>query len=260
MAELTGRAVSELTAATSLGDSDLFALSQGGSSKKLPASVLKASVLAAAIRNDLGNQTISASGDGTEINIVNTTNNAKVRVLASAEGGNLRLEKGLAHCEIDTSGMNASGTGYTRLYLNDGTSTELTKLFQFKQDGSFVDGNGISTTTLNTNIRAVSQYTYDNTMATFVETITGTNTRLFRKNKDIIVNYQGQVKTHAAGDTLFTFNTGYRSPFLFFVPFVTTTGGYGALSVNTNGEVKVSSIQGGTTAGAVLAHFSFLIA
>lgn len=40
MAELTGKAISELPAATTIGDSDLLALSQGGASKKITPSVL----------------------------------------------------------------------------------------------------------------------------------------------------------------------------------------------------------------------------
>lgn len=40
MAELTGKAVSELPAATTIGDSDLLALSQGGASKKITPPVL----------------------------------------------------------------------------------------------------------------------------------------------------------------------------------------------------------------------------
>ena len=41
MAELTGKAISELTAATSLTDNDLFALSQNGASKKLTVQTLR---------------------------------------------------------------------------------------------------------------------------------------------------------------------------------------------------------------------------
>lgn len=40
MAELTGKAISELPAATSIGDSDLLTLSQGGASKKITPPVL----------------------------------------------------------------------------------------------------------------------------------------------------------------------------------------------------------------------------
>lgn len=45
MAELTGKAVSELPAATTIGDSDLLALSQGGASKKITPPILLTGVM-----------------------------------------------------------------------------------------------------------------------------------------------------------------------------------------------------------------------
>lgn len=73
------------------------------------------------------------------------------QIKADGEGGNLRLNRPNGHLEIDGSTLNGDGTGRARLYLGDST-TELTKQFQFKEDGSFVDGNNVSTTTLNTTL------------------------------------------------------------------------------------------------------------
>lgn len=44
MAELTGKTISELPSATTLADADLFAVSAGGSSKKLPWANLKSAI------------------------------------------------------------------------------------------------------------------------------------------------------------------------------------------------------------------------
>lgn len=196
-------------------------------------------------------QTIQSSGSSCELNIKNGDGtNSAVQIMANAtEGGNIRLEKGLAHAELDTSAMNSSGTGSVRLYLNDGTSSEVTKSFLFKQDGSFTDGNGVNT-------KNFQNFVYNN-VASFTEDISGTNTRFLRKDelKMLIINYQGESKTHAAGDVLFTLNTGYRPAYLFYVPFVVGNTGYGLLAVQTSGAVTVSTVANGSTAGRIYAHF-----
>lgn len=300
-----------------------------------------------------GNLTVATSGASSRVDAKTGTDN-KASLYSNAEGGNLRLEKGLAHAEMDTNSMNSAGTGAVRLYLNDGTATEVTKQFLFKQDGSFTDGNGVNTGTLNSekvsksgdtmtgdlqtkssnieinelsnawgnasvylndknnarmaSIRAfhftngmggiqigghngstenvlrlmvnssgersvgvsdsaawrsalgIEPYSINNSVATFTEDITGTNTRIIIKNRTVIANYQGESKTHAAGDTLFTFNSGYRPGYLFYVPFVINNTGYGVLSINSDGAVKVSTINGGTTAGRIYAQFTFPLA
>lgn len=79
---------------------------------------------------------------GSIISAENGTNKALIR--ADAEGGNLRLEKANGcHAEIDTAMMNGTN-GYVRLYIGN-AGTELTKNFDFNEDGSFTDGNGKNT-------------------------------------------------------------------------------------------------------------------
>jgi hypothetical protein len=66
------------------------------------------------------------------------------RLWADGEGGNLRLINDGRFLELDGCTLNSTDTGSARLYIGDAT-TEVKKMFQFKQDGSFADGNGNST-------------------------------------------------------------------------------------------------------------------
>lgn len=73
-----------------------------------------------------------------------STGNNLAEFYANSEGGNIRLTKGndTAHMELDTNDMNGSN-GFLRLYLGK-SGSELAKQFKFREDGNFVDGNGIS--------------------------------------------------------------------------------------------------------------------
>lgn len=101
-----------------------------------------------AIKDNVAAQTISGSAASANLQIKNNASGA-VKLVANNEGGNLRLEKGKMHVELDTNGMSADGTGFSRLYLNNNESSEIDKTFIFRQDGSFTDGNGVNTGTLN---------------------------------------------------------------------------------------------------------------
>lgn len=76
------------------------------------------------------------------------TSQGKVQIACNSEGGNVRLTKitsdGLdPHIEIDTCLMNGSN-GYARLYIGN-SKNEAYTVFNFCEDGSFIDGNGINT-------------------------------------------------------------------------------------------------------------------
>ena len=101
-----------------------------------------------AIKDNVAAQTISGSTASANLKIKNNASGA-VKLTADNEGGNLRLEKGKMHVELDTNDMSTDGTGYSRLYLNSNESSEINKSFMFRQDGSFTDGNGVNTGTLN---------------------------------------------------------------------------------------------------------------
>ena len=92
---------------------------------------------------------------------------------------------------------------------------------------------------------------------TFTETISGTNTHIYYKAGVLYIFYQGESKTHAAADVLFTLPSGYRPPNQLYVPFIINNSGYGNIVMNTNGTVQVNNLYGGSTAGRV--YFSAAI-
>ena len=76
------------------------------------------------------------------------TSQGKVQIACNSEGGNVRLTKitsdGLdPHIEIDTCMMNGKD-GSARLYIGNSNSEAYTG-FNFCEDGSFQDGNGVNT-------------------------------------------------------------------------------------------------------------------
>lgn len=82
---------------------------------------------------------------GVRVTQVNSqTGNNYAEITADQEGGNLRLSKanGTKILELDTNDMNGSN-GNARLMLGDSTNGAK-KMFLFKENGDFVDGNGNS--------------------------------------------------------------------------------------------------------------------
>lgn len=97
-------------------------------------------------------------------------------------------------------------------------------------------------------------------LCTFTENVTGTNTRIHLKGNVVYVYYQGESKTHAANDVLFTLPAGYRPSGLIYAPFVINNTGYGNIAVDdVTGNVFINQVANGGTAGRVYAMFSFCI-
>lgn len=94
---------------------------------------------------------------------------------------------------------------------------------------------------------------------TFNETITGTNTKIYIKNNVVFVNYQGETKTHASGDVLFTLPVGYRPKNLLYTPFVVNGTTFGNFEIATNGQAKINQINDTTANGRIYATVSFPI-
>ena len=86
---------------------------------------------------------------------------------------------------------------------------------------------------------------------TFTENVSGTNTRFYTKVGVLYIFYQGESKTHAAADTLFTLPSGLRPTHMLYVPFVINNSGYGNVVINTSGVVQINNLSGGSTAGRV---------
>ena len=86
---------------------------------------------------------------------------------------------------------------------------------------------------------------------TFTEDISGTNTRVYVKSGMVFIFYQGESTTHSSQDDLFTLPSGYRPANLIYQAFVCNNTGYGNVSINTTGAVKVNQIANGSTAGRI---------
>ena len=89
----------------------------------------------------------------------------------------------------------------------------------------------------------------------FTEDITGTNTHVYKNANTVHVQYQGESKTHAANDVLFTLPTSCRPSSMFYVPFVINNTGYGNLSIATTGAVSINQVANGASAGRIYASF-----
>ena len=89
---------------------------------------------------------------------------------------------------------------------------------------------------------------------TFTEDVSGTNTRFYYKDGSLYIYYQGESKTHSAGNTLFTLPSSYYPTNMLYVPFVINNSGYGNVVINTNGKVQINNLTGGGTAGRVYFH------
>lgn len=94
---------------------------------------------------------------------------------------------------------------------------------------------------------------------TFIENITGTNTRVYEKGGVVYIYYQGENKTHAAGDDLFTLPSGYRPQNLIYQSIVINNTGYGNISLNNDGACKISQVANGSTSGRVYFSLAFPI-
>ena len=153
----------------------------------------------------------------------------------------------------NTSGTNSfvcasyqqvNGTNKTN-YMMLGTESNGNATVQFSHPAAWRTALGIES------------YTRTMSAATFTESLSGTNTHIFLKNHNVIVFFQGENKTHAVGDVLFTFNSGYRPAYTLVVPFTSSSTAYGGLQVNSAGVASILYITNGTSSGRILAYFSF---
>ena len=87
---------------------------------------------------------------------------------------------------------------------------------------------------------------------TFNETITGTNTHFYVKNGVLYIFYQGENKSHSAGDTVFTIPSTYRPSVTLYIPYTINAVGYGTLEYNyANGVVKVNNLSSTSVSGRI---------
>lgn len=118
--------------------------------------------------------------------------------------------------------------------------------------GNMLVFNGPSNKWINSNLGKVEA----TSQISFTEDVSG-NTKFYTKVGVLYIFYQGESKTHASGDTLFTLPAGLRPSNLTYIPFVINNSGYGNVSITTAGVCSVAQIANGSTAGRI--YFSCAI-
>lgn len=88
-----------------------------------------------------------------------------------------------------------------------------------------------------------------NSLISFTENINNTNTSIYANGNALAINYQGEAKTHASGDILFTLPENYRPLVPTYCSFVINGDAFGTVEIGTNGVAKLDKVSSG--AGAV---------
>lgn len=92
---------------------------------------------------------------------------------------------------------------------------------------------------------------------TFVGTVGG-DTRFYKKNDVVYMNYQGTTGTHDTNDILFTLPSGYRPINSFSVPFVLNNMAYGVVNVNAStGVGKINFISSNSANGRIYFNIAY---
>jgi len=96
---------------------------------------------------------------------------------------------------------------------------------------------------------------------TIAEDITGTNTRFIKKDNVLYIFYQGESKSHAQGDLLFTLPDSLLPMGQIYFLFAINNTCYGNCTLATTGtdkgKVKIAQISTGSTTGRVYFNVSF---
>lgn len=108
------------------------------------------SITTNAVYNNNADQWVNGGTNSTKLGVAHNETNKNAYMNSDANGGNFVGRKGDAWFQIDTAGMADDGTGFARLTTNNTGGTQ--KVFQFKQGGDFINGNGVSMDTINTKL------------------------------------------------------------------------------------------------------------
>ena len=96
---------------------------------------------------------------------------------------------------------------------------------------------------------------------TFIESITGTNTRVYVKAGVVYIFYQGENKSHNANDQLFTMPTAYKPSNMTYVLFNVNDTAYGQVGIDsTNGNCFINRISTAGASGRIYFTISYPLA
>lgn len=88
----------------------------------------------------------------------------------------------------------------------------------------------------------------------------GTWTKVTVKAGVVYINFQGEAKARSANDILMTIPAGYHPKNVVACPFTYANQNvYGTVSINTNGQVVVRSINDSTTSGRLIFNLSYTL-
>lgn len=119
------------------------AIAQNGALSSSNVSALSGGIANNVVRANSNDQWVNGNTSSTKLGIACNTQYYDAFISADSEGGNVQVRKGNGVlAEFDSAGLMNDGTGCARIFTKYPNGTD--KTFQFKQDGDFVDGNGVS--------------------------------------------------------------------------------------------------------------------
>ena len=146
--------------------------------------------LSPVVKND-SDQWINGAESATKLGIACSTQYNDAFIQANADGGNVQVRKGNGNlAEFDSASMASNGTGYARIFTQYGGSN--TKEFKFKQDGDFVNGNGVSMDTLDSCVGKIKRAARGGTNTTtgiFTFTMENSTSAFIMINANLICAY-----------------------------------------------------------------------
>lgn len=236
MATLTSKAVSELPSATSIGDTDLFALSQGGSSKKITAKTMREKLQYVRLFNTIvdlgltfGSATIAETYAALPLNSMGIFVSDSFATSECPTAGTVFMAKTAWDTRgyIVLHGMRNDGIVYVKNIRSDGTSGSPAESWQLVLTGD----TGWITATLTSSFNPYGG--------------SSGNTPKYRKIGNVvyisgIVTPASTISSTANTTTIFTLPTGYRPPQSLTVVCQGSAMNHWALGVGANGDVTLA--------------------
>lgn len=86
------------------------------------------------------------------------------------------------------------------------------------------------------------------------------NVQFYKIGKLIIINYQGEVKSHSQNEELFRLPSEYAPSQFVAVPFLGQNGAYsGCMGIYSNGAASIISITNSSKPGRLYANFTYVL-
>lgn len=104
----------------------------------------------------------------------------------------------------------------------------------------------------------LSKFTATNVTSQITWTEDYANVRAIKKGGVLYLTYQGEGKTHANGDLIFTLPSGLRPFSNTFIPFTVNALAFGNLTITaSNGQGKINQVSDSTASGRIYLSVAF---